>query len=57
MDLAALSGFDRDRFYRELRQVNSDVPVIEVSSRTGEGFDRWIAWLEQFAAGVRGLRG
>ncbi len=53
VDLAAVSGFDRDQFYRELRQVNSDVPVIEVSSRTGENFDAWLAWLEQFRLAVR----
>ena len=52
VDLAPLSGFDRDLFYRELGQVNSDVPVIEVSSRTGQGFDAWLAWLERFAAGL-----
>jgi hydrogenase nickel incorporation protein HypB len=56
LDLAAVSGFDRERFYRELKQVNSDVPVIEVSSRTGAGFERWIEWLERFAAGVRQRR-
>ena len=53
VDLAVVSGFDRDQFYRELRQVNSDVPVIEVSSRTGENFDAWLAWLEQFRLAVR----
>lgn len=52
IDLAPLSGFDRDGFYKELRQVNSDVPVIETSSRTGEGFDTWLSWLEQ----LRGQR-
>jgi hydrogenase nickel incorporation protein HypB len=56
VDLAAVSGFDRERFYRELRQVNSDVPVIEVSSRTGAGFDEWLSWLERFAAEVREQR-
>ncbi len=54
VDLAPATGFDRDRFYSELRQVNSDVPVIETSGRTGEGLDGWIAWLEQFARQVRG---
>jgi hydrogenase nickel incorporation protein HypB len=53
VDLAAVSGFDRERFYGELRQVNSDVPVIEVSSRTGAGFEDWLGWLERFAAGVK----
>jgi len=51
-DLAAASGFDRDLFYMELKRVNSDVPVIEVSSRTGQGLDEWLAWLEQFRADV-----
>lgn len=53
IDLAPLSGFDRERFYKELRQVNSDVQVIEVSSRTGEGFEIWLRWLEQFRATVK----
>ncbi len=53
IDLVAASGFDRDSFYKDLRQVNSDVPVIETSSRTGEGLDRWLAWLEQFRSGIR----
>ncbi len=52
IDLAAASGFDRDLFYAELRQVNSDVPVIEVSSRTGQGIENWLAWLEQFRADI-----
>jgi hydrogenase nickel incorporation protein HypB len=53
MDLATACGFERDRFYKELAQVNSDVPVVEVSSRTGSGFENWLAWLEQFAARLR----
>jgi hydrogenase nickel incorporation protein HypB len=57
MDLAAASGFDRDRFYAELRRVNSDVPVIETSSRTGQGLDNWLAWLAQLRAAVVKSRG
>lgn len=53
IDLAPLCGFDRDRFYGDLRQVNSDVPVLEVSSRTGEGFENWLAWLDRFQSTVR----
>ena len=56
-DLAAASGFDRDRFYAELRQVNSDAPVIETSSRTGQGVDNWLAWLNRFRATVLNSRG
>ena len=56
VDLAAVSGFDREQFYRELRQVNSEVQVIEVSSRTGEGFEDWLGWLERFAAGIKNPR-
>lgn len=53
IDLAEASGFSRERFYGDLRQVNSEVKVIETSSRTGEGFDQWTAWLEQFRTGMK----
>jgi len=53
-DLAEAAGFDSDRFYRELSQVNSSVPVIEISARTGAGLDRWLAWLGDFRETVAG---
>jgi len=52
-DLAEAAGFDRKLFCRSLRQVNSAVPLVEVSARTGSGMADWLAWLEGFRASVK----
>lgn len=44
MDLAPLCDFDPTRFYTYLRAW-TQAPVFELSCRTGEGLDAWIAWL------------
>ncbi len=44
-DLAGSCDFDADRATRFIRQVNRDAPVWTVSARTGEGIDRFVAWL------------
>jgi hydrogenase nickel incorporation protein HypB len=49
-DLAGATGFDRDAAYASLRAVKPGIEVIELSARTGEGLDNWIALLE---AGIR----
>ncbi|RTH38367.1 hydrogenase accessory protein HypB [Thermus scotoductus] len=53
-DLADAVGFDRQRFHAALQEVRPDVPVLEVSARTGEGLDAWLARLEE---GVRAKQG
>ena len=47
-DIGEACGFDRALAFENLRKVAPQAEVIELSSRTGEGFDRWIAF-------VRGL--
>lgn len=54
VDLADAIGFDRQRFYAALQEVRPDVPVLEVSARTGQGLDAWLARLEE---GVRAKQG
>lgn len=54
VDLADAVGFDRQRFHAALQEVRPDVPVLEVSARTGEGLDAWLAQLEE---GVRAKQG
>ncbi len=44
-DLIAACGFSRRRFYRELKSVNPELPVIEVSCRSGKGAVSWARWL------------
>lgn len=46
LDLAPYLDFDMELFRRNLAQVNPSVVTFDVSARTGEGVDAWIAWLE-----------
>lgn len=45
VDLAPYCDVDLDLYETNLRRVNPDIEIIRVSARTGEGLDRWIAWL------------
>jgi hydrogenase nickel incorporation protein HypB len=44
-DIADAVGFDRETALRSIQAVNPGIAVIEVSSRTGVGFDDWIELL------------
>jgi len=46
VDLAPYVTFDRAGFEADIRVLNPSVPVLDVSARTGEGMDAWLAWLE-----------
>ncbi|PJE28192.1 hydrogenase nickel incorporation protein HypB [Pseudooceanicola marinus] len=52
-DLAPHCDVDLDLYEANLRRVNPVIEVIRVSARTGEGLDRWIAWLRSEAAAKR----
>ena len=49
IDVAAVLGFDRAAALANIRRVAPQADVFELSARTGEGCDRWLAYL-------RGLR-
>ena len=46
IDLIEMVDFERAFFYDSLRAVNRDVPVFEVSCRTGVGINAWAQWLD-----------
>jgi hydrogenase nickel incorporation protein HypB len=46
IDFAAAAEFDRARARRHIGDVRPDLPVMEVSARTGEGLPSWLALLE-----------
>lgn len=46
IDLAEAVGFQRECFYEALNEVRPGIPIFEVSVRTGEGIEEWIAHLE-----------
>ena len=53
IDLAAAVEFDRPALMRNIATVRPELDVLEVSAKTGSGFDRWMTLVEQRAAAVR----
>ena len=53
VDLAPHCDVDLDLYEANLKRVNPLIEVIRVSARTGEGLDRWIAWLKAEAQAKR----
>lgn len=47
IDLLPYLDYDRKAAVRNILQVNPEIKVFEMSSKTEEGFDLWIKWLEQ----------
>ncbi len=45
-DLVPYTNFDTDSFYKDLRNVNPGIDVIELSCVTGEGLPQWFEWIE-----------
>ena len=45
IDLLPYLDFDMDLFMANLRKVNPDAKVFEVSAKTGEGLGAWLEWL------------
>jgi hydrogenase nickel incorporation protein HypB len=53
IDLAAAVEFDRQTLLRNIASVRPGLEVLEVSAKTGHGFDRWMALVAERAAGAR----
>ena len=47
IDLLPYVKFDKDVFYRDIKRLNPQVQILEVSVTSGEGMEAWLAWLEQ----------
>jgi hydrogenase nickel incorporation protein HypB len=45
IDLAGATDFSRDAFLTFVRGLNPAAPILEISCRTGEGLDGWLAWV------------
>lgn len=52
-DLLPYIDFSVDMLKEYISRINHDLHCIELSARTGEGFDEWIAWLRGKVAGNR----
>jgi hydrogenase nickel incorporation protein HypB len=53
VDLVPHLSFDVGKAIEFARRVRPGLEVIEISSRSGAGFDRWLAWLERGADDAR----
>lgn len=52
IDLAPVMDFDERRVRDDLAQINTQAPLLRLSTRTGEGFAAWLAWLGAQRAGI-----
>lgn len=51
IDLIGVLDYDIQKVYEDVSTLNAHAPLIELSSRSGSGLDRWFGWLrEQRAA-------
>ena len=44
-DLLPYFDFDVERCIKEFKELNPEAEVIVLSTKTGEGLDKWINWL------------
>jgi hydrogenase nickel incorporation protein HypB len=50
MDMLEASGLEIEKLRRNIRAVSPDAEILELSTRTGEGMDQWIALLHSVVA-------
>ncbi|HET6894060.1 MAG TPA: hydrogenase nickel incorporation protein HypB [Candidatus Baltobacteraceae bacterium] len=55
IDLAGVTGFDRACAVSNIERVHPELPVMDVSARTGEGMEQWMEFLERKIASKRVL--
>jgi hydrogenase nickel incorporation protein HypB len=47
IDLLPYVDFDEEFFMKGIRHLNATTPVFKVNGKTGEGFDKVAAWLQE----------
>jgi hydrogenase nickel incorporation protein HypB len=45
-DLLPHVDFSPDLAFENARKIHPEMEYIAVSSRTGDGFEKWLAWLD-----------
>jgi hydrogenase nickel incorporation protein HypB len=51
IDLLPYLDLTGDAVWQSIRQVHPDMPIFNISAKTGEGFDDWVDWLTRQVAG------
>ncbi len=47
IDLLEAAGFSREAFHRYVAGIKADLPVLEVSCKTGDGLAGWFQWVTE----------
>lgn len=47
VDLCGILDYRTQRVYEDLSRINTRAPVVELSVRSGQGFEEWLGWLEE----------
>jgi len=47
LDLAEAVGFDRETALANIQKVHPGIPVLELSAKTGDGFENWLTFLRE----------
>jgi len=47
IDLLDAVSFDLEKAKRDIREINPNIDIIEISCRTRQGIDAWIEWLTE----------
>jgi len=47
IDLLPYLDYNREEVLNNIRQVHPEMPVFELSAKTGDGFTPWIEWLKK----------
>lgn len=46
-DLLPHLDYDKDAAVENIRQIHPEMPIFEISARTGDGMAPWVAWLRE----------
>ena len=47
IDLLPYLDYEKDLAVESIQKIHPNMPVFEMSAKTGDGFDTWIDWLKQ----------
>jgi hydrogenase nickel incorporation protein HypB len=47
IDLAEYTNFNKEVFYKELKVINPEAEIIELSGTKNAGFEKWISWIKK----------
>ncbi len=45
IDLIPYTNFNKNSFYRDLKNINPEIDTLEISCTTGEGVSAWFQWI------------